>query len=357
MKATFPHMGNSHIVFKSIADALGVDYIIPPPTGKTELNYGVKHSPEFVCLPFKMNLGNFITALEAGADTLFMAGGIGTCRFGYYAKVQEQILRDLGYKFDMIILNQLDIFEVYRILKKMTNKKSFLLTFLWGFCMMWQKSKLIARLEKQRRKVAPYEMIPGATKMVYEEGLKIINDAENLREIRHARKKIGKMFSRLKADKSRKPLKIAILGEIYTVLEPYVSMELEEKLLEMGVELHCPFSLYKWLKHIFRVDLFGPHAERKVVKWARPHLKYNPGGEGQNNVGYTLHYAEQGFDGIIHIYPFTCMPGVITHTVLNNMNKEYGIPVLNYSLDEQMSKSNFYTRIEAFVDLLERKRK
>ena len=43
-----------------------------------------------------------IDALEAGADTLVMTMGL--CRLGYYGELQEQIIRDLGYNFEMINL-------------------------------------------------------------------------------------------------------------------------------------------------------------------------------------------------------------------------------------------------------------
>ena len=39
---------------------------------------------------------------EAGADTLVMTMGL--CRLGYYGELQEQIIRDLGYNFEMINL-------------------------------------------------------------------------------------------------------------------------------------------------------------------------------------------------------------------------------------------------------------
>ena len=87
--------------FDSFAKA-GVECIVPPPCSKRTLSLGVKHSPEWVCLPFKLNLGNFIEAMEQGADTLVYVAGPGLCRLGYYSKLAEQILRDAGYEFEMV---------------------------------------------------------------------------------------------------------------------------------------------------------------------------------------------------------------------------------------------------------------
>ena len=72
----------------------------------------------FVCVPFKYNLGNYIEALESGANVLIQAGG--GCRYGYYAEVQEQILRDLGYKFEFVKLmsGKVNPVDLYRVSKR-----------------------------------------------------------------------------------------------------------------------------------------------------------------------------------------------------------------------------------------------
>jgi len=75
LKITFPHMGNSHIAIKALLTGLKLEVILPPPITKRTLELGVKYSPEFACLPLKINVGNFIEALEQGADTVLMAGG------------------------------------------------------------------------------------------------------------------------------------------------------------------------------------------------------------------------------------------------------------------------------------------
>ena len=41
-------------------------------------------------------LGNFIEAIELGSDTIAMAEGPMLCRLGYFAKLYQQILRDIG---------------------------------------------------------------------------------------------------------------------------------------------------------------------------------------------------------------------------------------------------------------------
>ena len=89
---------------RALLAAAGVKALAPPPPSKRTLELGTKYSPETACLPFKMNIGNYIEALEAGADTILTCGGAGPCRLGYYAEIQRAILADLGYDFRFIVV-------------------------------------------------------------------------------------------------------------------------------------------------------------------------------------------------------------------------------------------------------------
>ena len=99
MKVTFPHMGSLWVPFKTLLDKHGIDSVVPPMFSKHTMSLGVKYSPEWMCLPYKVLLGNIIEGLEQGADTVMDVRGPGLCRLGYYAKLHEDALRDMGYQF------------------------------------------------------------------------------------------------------------------------------------------------------------------------------------------------------------------------------------------------------------------
>ncbi len=105
MKATFPHMGGAYIAAKGFLEDLGVEVVLPPLCNKKTLEIGVKNCPETACLPLKVNIGNYVQSISAGADTVIIAGSCGPCRFGYYGAAEQQILADMGYKADMIVFD------------------------------------------------------------------------------------------------------------------------------------------------------------------------------------------------------------------------------------------------------------
>ena len=78
------------------------------------------------------------------------------------------------------------------------------------------------------------------------------------------------------------------------------------------------------------------------------------GGDGWESVGEKVLHAGE-YDGLVHLAPFTCMPEIIAENIMPSTRES--IPVLTILCDEQIAKAGVLTRLEAFVDLLERKRR
>lgn len=103
---SFPHLGNYYVAIynwlSNIFDKSTTKILIPKKMSTRTLEIGCNYSPDYICLPFKYNLGNFIESLDCGANVLIQAGG--GCKYGYYAELQEKILDDLHYNFTFITL-------------------------------------------------------------------------------------------------------------------------------------------------------------------------------------------------------------------------------------------------------------
>ena len=93
--------------------------ITPPTITNKTIEIGNKYSPSFVCTPFKYTLGTMIESIESGANILIQFGG--GCRYGYYSELQEKIMKDLGYNFELINLiskGKANFKEIYKSIKK-----------------------------------------------------------------------------------------------------------------------------------------------------------------------------------------------------------------------------------------------
>jgi predicted nucleotide-binding protein (sugar kinase/HSP70/actin superfamily) len=91
----------------------------------------------------------------------------------------------------------------------------------------------------------------------------------------------------------------------------------------------------------------GYKLEKKLSK---PYLPVMIGGHTQECIGHAVHYAKTGYDGLVQIYPMTCMPEIVSRSILPQVEKDYNIPILYLIVDEQTGEAGFQTRLEAFVD-------
>ena len=117
-------MGNYYIPAKYLlSHIVDADIIIPPFITAKTIELGSKYSPDFVCTPFKYTLGTMIESLEQGASILIQFGG--GCRYGYYSELQEQILKELGYKFELLNLvtnGKANVKRIYKTIKRIDKK-------------------------------------------------------------------------------------------------------------------------------------------------------------------------------------------------------------------------------------------
>ncbi|HWJ02136.1 MAG TPA: CoA protein activase [Verrucomicrobiae bacterium] len=357
MKITFPHMGTLYIPLKLLLAGLGMEVVVPPPFSKESMNLAVKYSPEGACLPFKLTLANYIQAMAKGADTVLMGQGYGLCRFGFYTEVQERILADLGYKCQMVLINisQNPLKDLLVKLKELSGKSWWKV--LKAVYLALTTVKALDNLERALYKVRPREVCPGESTRVYQSVLKRLEKAKSTGEVRRVARTGLKALAAVEQDAARPILKIGILGEFYVVLEPFTSSDIEKRLGEMGVEVTKFLYPGDWVGFHLFLKMFNIFSEHKnAAAAAKPYLGYNVSGDALQTIGQTVICAEEGYDGIIQLYPFTCMPEIVAKHVLPKVSEEHNIPVLSLGLDEHSGNAGFVTRLEAFVDLLGRKK-
>lgn len=346
MRVSFPWFGYDTFAIKTFFEALGAEVILPPASSKRTLELGVLHSPELICMPFKTTLGNFIEALEQGADTLFMAAGARKCRFGYYHYLQEKALARLGYRFRLVPVTQYSPLEfVFRLMPAELGVSP--LRVIHALRLMTEKSRLTQdfRTMLNRYRAVDY----AAAEQLKPVALRLIEAAATFRQLRQARVELTRMF----AVNGRRPAaRVALVGEIYFMIEQFANSDVEKELGRLGVEVCFERSLYRHIRHLLGVDPQFHRSERL----ARRYLQVSPGGEAMRTVGEAVWYASQGVDGIVHVFPFTCMPENIALEALQRLSDETGVPVLSLSFDEHTSRTGLVTRLEAFAELLKRRK-
>lgn len=356
MRITAPQMGLLQIVLEDLMQRLGVEFIPAPKSSEEALEIGSRLGPELACLPLKITLGNLTQGLEKGANTIIFAGGFGPCRFGYYGQIQRIIMEKAGYKFNAVIIEPPtgSISQFVSSFKFLSPGKS---TWqLWKIIKTsFLKGQAIDFIEKRSLQLRAYETKRGAISKAKKQALEIISQAKTRDEIEEAKQAALEELEKVEVDMQRDALRVGLTGEFYILLEPFANFDIEEYLGHKGVYLERGVYLSDWISPSSKNKVFGIH-QKEIIESASPYLAHSVGGEGQPTIGHTIHFVNHGFDGVIHIFPFTCMPEIIADSILPKVQKDYDIPILTLVIDEQSGRAGLVTRLEAFIDLLKSRR-
>jgi len=353
MKATFAHMGTLTPIIELLVEDLDHEAITPHRPSRRTLSMGAKYAPEFACIPFKIVLGTYLEGLEKGADLLMSGGGYGPCRAGLYGELHRRILRDLGYDFDFIFfwppLRKPGHFICQ--LQKLKGKHSW--SHLWRTVKKgYSKLKIYDDLELLAQSKRPREINHGSISKAFARAMEIMRPAKTESAIEEAGEEARRVLEEVPVDEARKPLKVGVIGEIYVQLEPFANFYVEEQLGHLGVEVRRSIYLTSYTRH----DVLSTKGDMGSRNLAMPYLSQKIGGHGQNSVGDIIRYSKMGYDGVVQLAPFSCIPEIVAKSLVPRLSQEYGIPVLTLFIDEHTGATGVQTRLEAFVDLMQQRR-
>lgn len=339
---SFPHIGDYCYFIKPFLENItNMEVRISPPITKKTIEIGSKYSPDSICLPFKYNLGNYIEALEDGASILFQFGG--GCRYGNYAPLQKTILKDLGYNFELyefIKNGKFSFKHIYETIRKI-NPELTKGKLLKEIITIFIKIMLFDRSEHYTRKKVAKDN-DNFKKIKY----KFINDLKdktNIFKIVHTYFSYMRKYQKVRCKKPK--LKIGIIGELFTSMEPFSTFNLEDELknFDISIKRFTDVSYLLIYKNIFH----------KINKYrARKYIKYHLGADATENVYRTLKLKRKKYDGIIHTKPFGCTPEVGIMPILSRISNEENIPIMFLSFDTENESVGIKTRLEAFIDML-----
>lgn len=356
MIVTYPHVGQAYIALEVLFHAMDLDVISPPLSSRRTLTLGAQLAPEFICVPFKVILGNMIEALELGADTIFTLEKQSGCRLGYYPKIQEAALREQGYEFTMHPLQLMDGSAVTAIKELRRTTEIPLRKILHGIALGLPVMRTLDDLECAAHHIWPRELTPGAASSVLREAKERLRQVTDFDTFRRIRRESFEALNDIPLDLTRQPLKVVILGEFYMVLDAFMNMNMEEELGRRGVEVERSIYIAKWLDFNMFLRVLRVPETRDVERVARPYLRRSVAGDGLKSIGETILHAQAGYDGVLHVQPFTCAPEIVACNIMPDVMRDHDIPVLPLIFDEQTGRTGVFTRVEAFIDLLERRR-
>ena len=299
---------------------LGIDIVLSDFTTKQTMSRGASYVVSETCLPIKIYVGHVLNLLDKGVDKIFVPS-LQSVAHKIYNCSKIRGLPDL-------IRNVLkcDFTMIEPTLDKSEKDKG-----LYSF------------LEEA---VAPFnikdkELIRKASKA----GWKVLNNFMVMTRAGVPHKIALKNAIADKViiptEKKAFPIKIAVVSHAYNLYDERVSMKIFDKLEALNVSTVTAenLTLEQTTEGILKIGT--------NIYWANEH----------EMTGAAGHYLQDNsIDGLITITAFGCGPDSLMIEKIARAAKQYKKPHLNLTVDEQTGEAGFVTRIEAFVDMLYRKK-
>ena len=184
----------------------------------------------------------------------------------------------------------------------------------------------------------------GAYKKAYKQFLRETERVSSRQDIDRIYREVKKVFSDTPLDKPAEPLRVGIVGEFFTVMDPFSNLDLEQTIADMGVEVH------RWMNVSNRMVHYP--GEKNMNAKIKDLCTYEMGPTSTANIWAAREYARRGFDGIIHVKSAGCTPEIDVMPVLQTIGAEEKIPILYLTYDVQTGEAGLMTRLEAFYDMI-----
>lgn len=301
-------------------NSLGIKIILSDKTTTGLINKGVERVVSDTCLPIKVFVGHVLNLLEKGCDKIFVPS-----------------LQSTSYKINNcskirglpeIIRNVID--TPFKIIEPELNKTENIS--FKDFCY-----EIAHEYE-----IYDEELINSAIKSgweVYDNFYKMTNAGMNYEEaLENAIN--GKFF--IKPVEVVKPLSVVIMAHGYNLFDEHISLQLIKKLNKMGVKVYTSLN-------ITRTDAINSIKKLGEIQYWANELELT---------GTAAYYMlKNKVDGIIALSAFGCGPDSLMVDEIQYYASKRNMAMIHLNIDEHTGEAGFVTRLEAFVDMLMRKKR
>lgn len=303
--------------WEAFFQSLGYEVVVSRPTRRGLIEEGFKFADDDTCLPMKMAFAHTIDIKEK-VDFLFLPRLLSldgkTCACPRLAGLPEMLKYSIP-SLPPILSPYVDERHRNSILLRSFSEMALALG---------KRSKEIKQAVREGERA--YRLIR-----------KRMEQGENLPELFE-----GAIEKKTVSQKGHFEKKIAVVGHPYCLYDPYFNFDLLKVLHESEVSVYAQERIPEEVIDS-EIREFG-----KDVYWD----------SGREILGASLHYLQSNqVDGLIYLTCFSCGVDSMIEPLVKHRVEEAGkVLYLCLTIDEHTGSSGLLTRVEAFLETLERKK-
>lgn len=307
--------------WKTFLTGLGLEVETSPLTNKKILSWGVEVAENELCVPVKTFYGHCMW-LRNRVDALFVPRVVSVEERAYTCP------KFLGLP-DMIAAVA-DNLKLPPLLTPNLNQREKPSEFKWQLINFAREEFGLGKLDA----VAALESAKLAQRR-YQESLVAGRKPLDLLPISRLNR------PRWRPPKQERVRRVGLLGHPYNIYDGYITQNLIARLEEMGVQLIVP-------------EMTGHHILMKAATDVPKQLYWT---YEKEIMGAINHWTNNKMvDGVIYVLAFACGPDSLIQVLIEHRAREHKVPLMSLTIDEHSGEAGLVTRIEAFVDMLMRKK-
>lgn len=301
-------------------DKLGISVVVSDKTTSKIINDGTKYVVSETCLPVKVFVGHVINLLNKGVYDIF----IPSIQSVDYKINNCSKIRGLPEILRNVIDKPLNIIEP--VLDKTNNI---------GFYDFWYETAKQSGITDKKLIKQAIECGQDKYNNFFEMTKRGIPYQQALDNT------VNGIFEN-KILESVKPVSVVIMAHGYNLFDEKVSLNLIKKLEKMNVKVYTSLNVSK------EDSLKSINALGELVYWANE----------TDLTGVAAYYMlNSKVDGIIALSAFGCGPDSLMVDEIEYHAKKRNLPMIHLTIDEHTGEAGFVTRLEAFIDMLLRKKR
>lgn len=306
--------------YYSFFSELGIEVVLSDKTTSKTINDGSRYVASETCLPIKVFVGHVINLLEKGVVNIFIPS-----------------IQSTGYKINNcskirglpeIVRNVID--KPFKMIEPTFDKTENI-----GFSDFWiNTAKSVG--------INDIKLIKQAINAGWETYNNFILMCQSGLPFQKALDNALQGIVETKPIQIVKPLSVVIMAHGYNLFDERISLSLIKKLEKMNVKVLTSLNVDR-LKAKDAILELG-----ETQYWANE----------LELTGTAAYFMQKGkIDGIIALSAFGCGPDSLMVDEINWHAKDFEIPMIHLNIDEHTGEAGFVTRLEAFVDMLLRKKR
>ncbi|MCK4648639.1 hypothetical protein KAT51_03855 [bacterium] len=304
--------------WKTFFDFLGVEIVVSGTTTKKLLKEGLRYAPDEACLSVKVAFGH-VKDLIGKVDYLFLPRLVSLERGTYVCP------KFIGFP-DMIRSAFDNLPSLIDTSFNLRRRPSNLFLPMYRIGRVFKKS---------------FFSIYRAYKKALEEQSKYLSSLRKgilLPEVLYS----WEQKRALRPSNPKGNLCIALVGHPYNLYDSFINLNIIKKLENLGARVITP-------------EMISPLEIKRETDKIPQEVYWSLGRE---IVGVSFHLlGSKSIDGLIHLGSFGCGPdSFLRELIVDRARKHPEIAYLSLILDEHTGEAGIVTRLEAFIDLIERRK-